>query len=209
MAKLLYIESSPRKERSHSIHVANAFLEAYRQAHPGDTVETWDLWSETLPEFDGATIAAKYRVLESQDQESAERLAWQQIELIADRFKSADKFLISLPMWNFGIPYKLKHLIDVLAQPGLTFGYDPAKGYFGLVTGKKAAVIFARGGKYGPGSGAEAIDFQKPYLEHMLRFMGITDFESIVLEGTLYGPDAVAAARAHGLTEAQRIAAAL
>ena len=27
----------------------------------------------------------------------------------ADHFKSADKYIVSLPMWNFGIPYKLKH----------------------------------------------------------------------------------------------------
>ena len=57
MAKLLYIESSPRKERSHSIAVAHAFLDAYRSANPGDEVETWDLWAEgeQLPEFDGPT----------------------------------------------------------------------------------------------------------------------------------------------------------
>lgn len=209
MPKLLHIESSPRKERSHSIFVAHAFIEAYKAAHVGAEVETWDLWQESLPEFDGATIAAKYRVLEGQEQESPERLAWQQIELIANRFKSADHYLLSLPMWNFGIPYKLKHLIDVIAQPGMTFGYDPAKGYFGLVTGKKGAVIVARGGMYGPGSGAEAIDFQKPYVEHMLRFMGITDFETIVVEGTLYGPEVAGKAREHGVAEAKRVAAGL
>jgi FMN-dependent NADH-azoreductase len=207
MAKLLYIESSPRKERSHSIHVAKAFLEEYKKANPGDGVETWDLWKETLPEFDGATIAAKYRVFDSQEQESEERLAWQQVELIANRFKSADKFLFSLPMWNFGVPYKLKHLIDVIAQPGMTFGFDPAKGYFGLVTGKKAVVVYSRGGSYSPGSGAEAIDFQKPYLDFMLRFMGITDIENIIVEGTLGGPEATAKAREAGVAEAKRIAA--
>jgi FMN-dependent NADH-azoreductase len=209
MSKLLYIEASPRKERSHSIFVAQAFLDAYRTAHPDATVETWDLWQETLPEFDGATIAAKYRVLEGQEQDSPERLAWQQIELIANRFKSADHYLFSLPMWNFGIPYKLKHLIDVIAQPGMTFGYDPAKGYFGLVTGKKAVSIVARGGMYGPGSGAEALDFQKPYLEHMLGFFGITDQSTIVVEGTLYGPEVAGNARTAGVAEAMKLAALL
>ena len=36
MARLLYIESSPRKERSKSIAVAKAFLEKYKAEHPGD-----------------------------------------------------------------------------------------------------------------------------------------------------------------------------
>jgi FMN-dependent NADH-azoreductase len=209
MPKLLHIQSSPRVERSHSRFVAEAFLQAYRTSHPGATVETWDLWEESLPEINGATINAKYNVLEGQEQESPERLAWQQIEMIANRFKSADHYLISLPMWNFGIPYKLKHLIDVITQPGMTFGYDPAKGYFGLVLGKKAVIVAARGGMYGPGTGAEAMDFQVPYLQHMLRFYGITDQSTIAVEGTLYGPEATAKAREHGLAEANRLAAGL
>ena len=59
---------------------------------------------------------------------------------IAEHFKSADKYVFSLPMWNFGIPYKLKHFIDVLVQPGLTFSFSPETGYKGLVTGKPAVV---------------------------------------------------------------------
>jgi len=30
-------------------------------------------------------------------------------------------------MWNFGIPYKLKQWFDLIVQPGLTFGFDPAR----------------------------------------------------------------------------------
>jgi FMN-dependent NADH-azoreductase len=206
MPKLLYIESSPRKERSHSIHAAQAFLTAYRTANPGAEVETWDLWAESLPEFNGATIQAKYNVLENEGHQSPERLAWQQVELLANRFRATDHYLIGVPMWNLGIPYKLKHLIDVIVQPGMTFGYEPARGYFGLVTGKKAAVIYASGGKYGPGSGAEAIDFQQPYLTHILGFMGITEQYPIVVAGTMHGPEAVQEARAHGVAEAERIA---
>jgi FMN-dependent NADH-azoreductase len=110
-------------------------------------------------------------------------------------------------MWNFGIPYKLKHLIDVIAQPGMTFGYDPEKGYFGLVTGKKVALVLARGGMYAPGMPAAAIDFQLPYLEHILRFFGMTDFQTILVEGTLGGPEAAAKARAHGAAAAAGLAA--
>jgi FMN-dependent NADH-azoreductase len=67
MAKLLYIESSPRKTRSKSIAVAKAFLDAYQSAHPDDQIVTLDLWDKSLPEFDGFTIDAKYQVLHGQD----------------------------------------------------------------------------------------------------------------------------------------------
>lgn len=137
MATLLYIESSPRKTRSKSIAAAKAFLEAYKTAHPNDQVVTIDLWEKALPEFDGFTIDAKYQVLHGQSFSPDQEKAWQAVVDLCDEFKSADKYVLSLPMWNFGIPYKLKHYIDVIAQPGLTFRYDPATGYRGLVTGNR------------------------------------------------------------------------
>ncbi|MBV9130893.1 MAG: NAD(P)H-dependent oxidoreductase [Verrucomicrobia bacterium] len=30
--------------------------------------------------------------------------AWKRVEAVIERFKSADWYLFSLPMWNFGIP---------------------------------------------------------------------------------------------------------
>ncbi|MEM8866270.1 MAG: NAD(P)H-dependent oxidoreductase, partial [Planctomycetota bacterium] len=121
-----------------------------------------------------------------------------------DEFKSADKYLISVPMWNFGIPYKLKHYIDVIAQPGQTFSFDPESGYSGLVTGKPVAVVYARGGEYGgEGSG---MDHQKPYVEQMLGFLGFTDIHPIVFEPTLGAPDDVADTAAEVTEKAKSIA---
>ncbi|MCM2359335.1 MAG: NAD(P)H-dependent oxidoreductase [Geobacteraceae bacterium] len=185
MARLLYIEASPRKERSASIRVAREFVEAYRQTHPGDQVETLDLWKITLPPFDGHVIDAKYRILHGEIHTPAEREAWRTVEEIIAKFNGFDKYLFSLPMWNFGIPYILKHYIDILVQPGYTFSFSPGEGYKGLVTGKPAAVVYARGGAYPPGTPDEAFDLQKRYLETILGFIGFTDIRSIVVEPTL------------------------
>lgn len=206
MAKLLYIESSPRKARSKSIQVAVAFLDAYQSANPGDEVVTLDLWDKALPEFDGYTIDAKYQVLHGQDFDDAQQKAWQAVVDVCDEFKSADKYVISLPMWNFGIPYKLKHYIDVLAQPGQTFSFDPATGYSGLVTGKPVTVVYARGGAYGSDEG-KGMDFQKSYVELLLGFIGFTDIKSVVIEPTLAALDDVAATEAAAVENAKQIAA--
>jgi len=91
-------------------------------------------------------------------------------------------------MWNLGIPYPLKHLIDVIIQPTYTFPYDPAAGYTGLLTGRPAVVVYARGGAYEGDSAS--LDLQRPYLEQALGFMGITDVQSVLVEPTLMGgPD--------------------
>jgi FMN-dependent NADH-azoreductase len=196
MAKLLYIESSPRKERSASIEVAKAFVEEYRKTHPGDTVDTLDLWTTPLPEFNGEVIDAKYAILHGQPHTPGQKAAWKAVEGVIERFKGADKYLFSLPMWNFGIPYKLKHYIDIVVQPTYTFSFSPTEGYKGLVTGKKVAVVYARGGAYPAGSGGEALDLQKRYLEQCLGFIGFTDVTSIVVEPTLAAPESVEKSKA-------------
>ena len=203
MARLLHIESSPRKRRSASIGVAHAFLDAYRQAHPADDIEVLDLWQTSLPPFDGAVIDAKYRILHGESHTAAEKEAWRAVEEIIAHFKGFDKYLFSLPMWNFGIPYILKHYIDIIAQPGYTFSYSPQEGYKGLVTGKPVVLIYARGGAYPAGTPAEAMDLQKRYLETILGFFGFTDFKSMMVEPTLMrGP-----AEAARIVEEQKAAA--
>src|SRR5476651_2198947 len=191
MSKLLHIEASPRGDRSASITVAKHFVDAYRAAHPGDTAETLDLWHAGLPEFDGATIDAKYAILHGQKFSAAQEQAWNAVTKIADHFKSADKYVISLPMWNFGIPYKLKQFIDVIVQPGLAFSFSPETGYKGLITGKPVVVIYARGGAYGPGTGMEAYDAQSTYMKQVLGFIGFTDIKEVFVEPTLAKSDAV------------------
>ena len=189
MAKLLYIESSPRKERSASIEVAHHFIEAYKAAHPGDTVETIDLWKTELPAFNESAIDAKYAILHGHAFTPEQAASWAQITAIADKFKSADAYLFSVPMWNFGIPYILKHYFDILLQPGLTFTFSPAEGYKGLVTGKPATVIYARGGAYGEGTGAEGYDQQTRYFGQALGFIGFTEVNTVLVEPTLGDKD--------------------
>jgi FMN-dependent NADH-azoreductase len=185
MARLLYIEASPRKKRSSSIEVAKVYLNAYKQSHPEDEVETFDLWTREIPRFDGDVIDSKYALMHGQAYTEAQRKAWRAVEKTITDFKRADRYLFSLPMWNFGIPYKLKHLFDVIVQPSYTFSFSPSEGYKGLVIGKPAVLIYSRGGEYGPGTGAESFDLQKPYMETILKFIGFTDIHSLIIEPTL------------------------
>lgn len=193
MAKLCYIEGSPRGDRSASSSVAQSFIASYRESHPEAEVECLDLWNTSLPTFDGDLLAAKYAVLHGQEHTKEQADAWKAVTDLVSDFASADHYLISVPMWNFSIPYKVKHFFDVIIQPGVTFSFSPETGYQGLIEGKKAAVVYARGGSYGPGSGAEAYDLQTKTLSGMLAFIGITDQHDILVEPTLAAPDDVKA----------------
>ena len=194
MSKILHVVSSPRGERSASTTVARHFLAAYLAVHPEDAVETLDLWTANLPEFDGAALDAKYAILHGQAFTPEQEAAWVAVVSLAEQLKSADKIIFSLPMWNFGIPYKLKQWIDLIAQPGLTFSFSPEAGYSGLVTGKKALAVYSRGGAYGPGTGAEGYDAQTTYFRQVLGFIGLTEVDEILVEPTLAGGEAKDAA---------------
>ncbi|HOF17385.1 MAG TPA: NAD(P)H-dependent oxidoreductase [Phycisphaerae bacterium] len=198
MKDFLHVVASPRGDESFSVRVGRRFL----QSLPGVAVETLDLFRADLPPFDAPYAAAKYAVLGGATPADDAQRAWKRVIELADHFKSFDGYVFSAGMWNFGIPYRLKHYLDLVVQPGLTFSYSPQKGYQGLVTGKPAVLALARGADYSPGSGAEAMDMQRPYLEAILRFIGFADIRTIVVQPTLGDERALDAA----LTEADRIA---
>ncbi len=195
MSKLLYIQASPRIQRSHSIAVADAFVGSYEQEHAGDEIVTLNLFEASLPNFDGLAVQAKYTILHGKSHSKEEQQAWKNVERVIEQFTSADKYVLAVPMWNFSIPYRFKQYIDILVQPGYTFSYSQDKGYEGLVVGKPLLAVYARGGEYPAGGEAEAFDFQTRYVELIFGFMGFKDIRSVVVEPTLQGGPDVAKTR--------------
>jgi FMN-dependent NADH-azoreductase len=110
-------------------------------------------------------------------------------------------------MWNGGIPYKLKQYIDIVHQPGLTFGLDPAKGYFGLLEGKKATIVYTSGAfSRSMPSPAFGIDHQSTFMTAWLNQAGVMDIEEIRYQPTLLTPDSEGHL-ARAIVEAQILAA--
>lgn len=209
MTTILHIKSSIRGEKSFSARTADAFLESYLETHPGDEVRTIDLEYAEIPEFDSRAVSGKYGIMQGREHTPEEAEAWKAVTALIDDFKSADKVVLSVPMWNFGIPYRLKHFFDVILQPGHTFSFSPQTGYKGLVMGKPALVIAARGGEYAAGSPAAAADFQVPYLEFVLKFMGFEDIKTVIVEPTAAGgPEKANERLAAAQADAQALAAA-
>ncbi len=207
MSTLLYIQASPRGDRSKSIAVANAFVEAYRNKEPTVEVDTLDLFETDLPDFDGAALRAKYSILHGEDLPEDQARAWRGVEALIERFKAADKYLLAVPMWNFHIPYKLKQYIDVLVQPTYVFTYSPEEGYSGLITDKPALIVCSRGSSYSEGQARE-MDYQTSYLRDILRFIGLTDIRFVVVEPTLMVSHDVARAKVQqAVAEATQLAA--
>lgn len=205
MSKLLYIEAAPLKSRSHTIAVYRAFEQAYRTAHPSDEIETLDLWQVSLPPFDELTIEAKFAVLRKNEFTATQLERWRAVRNVSRHFNAADKYVFGVPMWNFGVPYILKHYIDVVTLPGENWTWSSAAGYGTLLSGKKALAIYASANLHAE-AGADADDFQKPFMRRWLRFIGVGSVQEITVAPTLSDPAAVQALRAQAIEAATEIA---
>ena len=190
MTRLLHISASPRGAASESLQIAEHFLAAARDVRPDLEIVTFDLWDGTLPQFGPHAAGAKMAVFAGRTPVGEEAAAWQAAKATFERFAAADEYLFTVPMWNHGVPYILKQFIDVVSQPGMVFGFDPDTGYTGLLTGRKAAVIYTSA-VYGPGRPPSfGEDFQAPYLNSWLRWTGIDDITSVEFRPNLATADA-------------------
>lgn len=176
--KLLHIVATPRDKDSRTLKVSKVFLDNFRKKNPNCQIEELDLYKEELPTLTPKMIDGKYVLLTGKELTKELKDAWRDIEKCINRFLSADIYLISTPMWNFGIPYRLKHYIDIIIQPKYLFRYTD-KGVEGLAKNKKMIVITSRGGDYSKESPFHAYDFQEPYLRGIFGFVGITDITFI------------------------------
>lgn len=206
MTKVLHIDASPRAERSRSRDIASHFLDRLSQDRPGIAVERYDLWAMDLPELGGGMIEGRYGMIMGGDVAPEMLAAWQAIERHVEAFLAHDVFVISTPMWNFGIPYRLKHFIDVVTQPRMAFTNDAQGNVTGHAAGKRAVLIGASAMDIRPGSELAMFDFQIAYLEAWMRFIGVEDI-AVLRAAPTFGPEeAVEAAMAKARGEAEAMA---
>jgi FMN-dependent NADH-azoreductase len=200
MTKILYLKTSPRGDASYSNRVAAHAVDELRKTHAGATVEERDLALEQPGHIDQEFLSALGTPASQRGTAGQARVA--HADLLIDELLAADIVVISVAMINFAIPSTLKTWIDHVARSGRTFRYDENGQPHGLATGKRAIVVQAHGGQY-CGSAMQSIDFVTPYLRHMLGFMGITDIETIHVEGTIFGEDVAQQAVAAGKARAR------
>jgi FMN-dependent NADH-azoreductase len=162
MARLLHIDSSALSNGSVSKEIASTFLAAWRQAHPDGTVVHRDLGLDPVPPLAEIDITASLTAPEAQTSEQAAAFA-ARVEL-AQEVLDADTYLLTAPMYNWGIPSTFKAWLDQIILRGYTanFGGEPPLG------GRPATLILSYGGGYDPGTPREGWDFVQPYLETVL-----------------------------------------
>lgn len=180
MANILVIESSARQQGSVSRQLTEQFIAQWQVTHPADRIQVRDLAVEQVPHLDANLLGGW---MTPADQQSvAEQRALALSNTLTDEVLAADVLVLAAPMYNFAIPSTLKAWLDHVLRAGVTFKYTET-GPQGLLTGKRAFVLTARGGIYAGGS----LDHQEPYLRQALAFIGIHDVSFIHAEGLNLG----------------------
>ena len=200
MTRLLKINTSARSN-GNANRLGDELVEAWVNARPETQVQARDFGREPLPHLSEDEINAFFTPAEARTPEQQE-LVRTSDELVAE-LKAADVLVLSVPMYNFGIPSTLKAYFDRVARAGITFKYT-SEGPVGLVTGKKAYVVAARGGLYA----GTPKDTQTAYLREFLGFIGITDVEFIYAEGLNLGDERKAQAEAQARQQILQLVAA-
>jgi FMN-dependent NADH-azoreductase len=203
--RLLHVVATPRGAGSTTLRVTRPLLEQLQVARPGLQIDTLDLYAQDLPPIAGQNVDAKYGLMKGQPVDESQADSWSRVEQLINQFLKADVCLISSPMWNFGLPYVLKHYIDVIVQPDYLFAFSEA-GPMGLCQGKKLVCVTSRGGDYSPGSPMQPYDFQEPYLRAIFGFVGISDVEFLNVQPADIDPAQTDAAVSAGVEAARRLA---
>jgi FMN-dependent NADH-azoreductase len=203
--KLLHIVATPRGHSSNTIRVSNVLLEELYAIHDDLEVTLLDLFREDLPAVAGENIESKYMLMTGQQLDDSHKNSWKQIEKNIENFLDADIYLITSPMWNFGIPYALKYYIDAIVQPGYLFQYNEQGYPEGMVHNRKMICVTSRGGDYSEGSPINSLDFVEPYLRSIFNFVGITDISFINIQPTDITPELRKDAIQNGIEEARKL----
>ncbi|MCU1725774.1 FMN-dependent NADH-azoreductase [Pseudomonas sp. 7P_10.2_Bac1] len=182
MSNVLIVESSARLQDSFSRELTQQFISHWKTLHPADQLTVRDLAANPVPHLD-ADLLGGWMKPEAQ-RSAAEQQSLQRSNRLTDELLAADVVVLAAPMYNFAIPSTLKAWLDHVLRAGLTFKYTDT-GPQGLLTGKKAYVLTARGGIYA----GSAADHQEPYLRQVLAFIGIHDVTFIHAEGMNLGGD--------------------
>jgi len=180
---ILQINSSARRESSHSTGLATRLVARLRAADPGATLTVRDLNATPHPMLDEAALGALFTPPAQRTAEQDARVALDDA-LIAE-IQAVDIVVLGVPMYNFGVPAPLKNWIDAISRAGVTFRYTE-KGPEGLLKGKKVYVALTRGGRYRN----TPSDTQVPYLQTVFSFLGLADVHFVYAEGLSMGAEA-------------------
>lgn len=189
MKKILIINSSTRKEKSHTRKLTNLFIETWSKNYPRDVYVHREVGLTLIPHITNDWIEAAFTKVENRTEENQKPLGLSNI--LIKELKEADMYVIGAPMYNWSISIGLKAYIDQVMRINETWKFrsgEPDGDYVGLLEDKKLFILSSRGDSGYDESEINAhMNFQTTYLKTIFNIMGVQDVEIISLNNEEYG----------------------
>lgn len=184
MSNILRIDASARQDGSTTRQLADKLVSRLVEQGYGASVARRDLLATPPALITESWVGANFT--DDADRSAEQKAVLAESDALIAELEAADTIVITAPIYNFGIPAALKAWVDLVTRARKTFRYTET-GPEGLLTGKRAFIVFASGG-VPLGSGA---DFASGYLKQLLGFIGITDVTVIAADGQMVDGEAL------------------
>jgi len=205
MSKVLFIKANDRPaDQAISSKMYETFVNTYKEANPNEEITELDLFNVELPYYGNTAITGGYKRSQGMELTAEEAKAADIVEKYLKQFLAAEKVVFAFPLWNFTVPAPLVTYISYLSQAGVTFKYTE-QGPVGLAGDKKVVLLSARGSDYSSEQMAP-LEMAVNYVKTLLGFWGITNPETVVIEGHNQYSDRAQEIIADGLEKVVKVA---
>lgn len=188
MKKLLYISANTKpEEMSSSKTVARELVNRLLARDTELVLEELDLYKQHIPQLKYCYFESRSTIVNEQarSQLSAEEQnEVNQIIRLCDQFRDADIYVLAAPMWSLSFPSPVKEYIDCVIQAGKTIAFKDNKPH-GLLDNKARLFIYVQSsGAHIPWIIRPALNKGLNYVHDIMKFIGISRFEELLVDGT-------------------------
>jgi len=184
MANLLYVTCNVRPQnQSRTLTLGYEFLEEYLRWNPRDEVQELDLYRDSIQRVDQDVLSAKGRIERGEDYglfSPEERRKLTRIWSLADQFVRCDKYVFVTHSLNLWFPAEFKMYIDAICVPDRTYRLTP-HGAEGMLHDPFRKSLHLHAGP--PYKLLQEQDRSVGYLRSVHSFLGVTNQETVLLEG--------------------------
>jgi len=189
MMEILHVSCSPRGRAAESYRLSRKIIDLLLRSEPAATVVDRVIGEGLMPHIDAGYALAQHSPMARVPHEGAIARS----EALIRELERSDVVVIGTPMHNLTVPSALKAWIDHVVRARRTF-HVTREGKLGTLRDRPVFVAVSSGGIFS-GERARQPNFLTAYLKTVLGSIGLRDLTFFSVEGTGYGPDAVAEAR--------------
>ncbi|AOH54633.1 FMN-dependent NADH-azoreductase [Peribacillus muralis] len=172
MSNVLFVKINDRPEdQAISVQMYNKFLNTFKETTPNEEIIELDLFNANLPYYGNSAIAGGFKRSKGLELTAEEAKATDIVEHYLKQFLDAEKIVFAFPLWYYTVPAPLITYVSYLSQARKT-----------QVSNKKVAILCARGSDYSSEHMASK-EMGVNFVTNWLHYRGITELETVVIEG--------------------------